>query len=298
MTSSSRALSFVCARSFQASGSTYLRAIQLAELAAQRLGRVRVRDLAEVYNDSLHDEVLVFNKSCLQPQFLGGVLERLPAVRRRALCLADPVDLQISDEVLERFDGVVAASIGQAEHLASRLRDPVFLIHHHVDVRLPAAARECDAARAAYFGELVNTWHVDSLNKLVDFFSVNTTNAIEIPWAQHLPFYNVHYCLRRTRPIDGFKPATKLFLAASLAAPVVIERANDEARRLLPPDYPYFTESTDLAEARRVLGWVAETFDKDEWRYAKTAMSMIDCYRTDRVLDSIEAMMRTLGQRA
>jgi hypothetical protein len=298
MTSSSRALSFVCARLFQASGSTYLRAIQLAELAARRLGPVRVRDLVELDDDGLRDEVLVFNKSCLQPQFLGGVLERLPSLRRRALCLADPVDLLISDEALERFDGVVAASIGQAEHLASRLRSPVFLIHHHVDIRLPAAAGECGAARAGYFGELVNTWHVGSLSNLVDFFSVDTTNAIEIPWAQHLPFYNVHYCLRRTRSIDGFKPATKLFLAASLAVPVVIERANDEARRLLSPDYPYFTESTELAEARRVLRRVTETFGKDEWRYAKTAMSAIDCYRPDRVLDSIEAMMRTLGQRA
>ena len=122
------------------------------------------------------------------------------------------------------------------------------------------------AARTAYFGELVNTWHVDTLNDFVDFFSVDTTDAAAIPWAQHLPFYNVHYCLRRTRSIDGFKPATKLFLAASLGAPAVIERANDEARRLLPADYPYFAESTELAEARRVLRRVTETFGKDEWQ--------------------------------
>jgi hypothetical protein len=289
-------LSFVCARSLQASGSTYLRAIQLAELAARRLGPVRVRDLAELDGDDLRDDVLVFNKSCLQPQFLGGVLEKLPAFRRRALCLADPVDLIVSDESLEGFDGVVAASTAQAEYLASRLRSPVFLIHHHVDIRLPTAARDIGTARAAYFGELVNTLHVDSLKDLVDFFSVDTTNAVENPWSQHLPFYNVHYCLRRSRSIDGFKPATKVFLAASLGAPVVIERANDEARRLLPPDYPYFTESADLAEARRVLRRVSETFCKDEWRFARQAMAAIDCYRPDRVLDSIEAMMRDLGQ--
>jgi hypothetical protein len=213
------------------------------------------------------------------------------------VCLADPVDLSISAEALEHFDGVVAASIGQAEHLERRRRGPVFLIHHHVDLRLNVNVRECSSARAAYFGELVNTWHVDALNDVVDFFSVDTTDAAAIPWAQHLPFYNVHYCLRRTRSIDGFKPATKLFLAASLGAPVVIERANDEARRLLPADYPYFTESTDLAEARRVLRRVSETFGKDEWQYAKTAMAAIDCCRPERVLDSIESMMRAFDRR-
>jgi hypothetical protein len=292
----SRALGFVCARAFEASGSTYLRATQLAELAARRIGRVRVRDLSEL-DDELHDEVLVFNKSCLQPRFLNDVLRRLPSIRSRAVCLADPVDLSIPVEALEKFDGVVAASIGQAEYLASRLRGSVFLVHHHVDLRLHPMARECSAARAAYFGELVNTWHVDTLNDFVDFFSVDTTDTTAIPWAQHLPFYNVHYCLRRTRSIDGFKPATKLFLAASLGAPAVIERANDEARRLLPADYPYFTESTELAEACRVLRRVTETFGKDDWRYATAAMSAIDCYRPERVLDSIESMMQALDRR-
>lgn len=297
MMPSSRILSFVYARSYRSSGSTFLRAVQLAELAAQRFGPVQARDLAELDED-LRDEVLVFNKSCLQPQFLNRLLERLPSLQRRALCLADPVDLLIPDEILARFDGVIAASIGQAEYLEPRLRNPVFLVHHHVDARLPATAKECGLVRAAYFGELVNTWHVDSLNDLVDFFSVDTTNASEIPWAQHLPFYNVHYCLRRTRSIDGFKPATKLFLAASLGAPVVIERANDEARRHLPSDYPYFTDSPDLSESRRVVRRAIETFGKDEWRHAKAAVAAIDCYRPDRVLNAIEAMMHTLGQRA
>lgn len=296
MTPGSRALGFVCARAFKASGSTYLRATQLAELAARRIRRVRVYDLSELDED-LHDAVLIFNKSCLQPRFLEEVLERLPSIRGRAVCLADPVDLSISVDALQQFDGVVAASIGQAEDLAPRLRRPVFLVHHHVDLRLPAMTRDCGAARVAYFGELVNTWHVDTLNDFVDFFAVNTTDATAIPWAQHLPFYNAHYCLRRTRHIDGFKPATKLFLAASLGAPAVIERANDEARRLLPADYPYFAESTELEEARRVLRRVTETFGKDEWQHAKAAMTAIDCYRAERVLDSIEAMMQMLDRR-
>jgi hypothetical protein len=289
-------VSFVYARAYRISGSTCLRGFQLADLAARRLPSVRMRDLSEL-DEGIRDEVMIFNKSCLQPQFLDGVLERLPALRRNAICLADPVDLLIADEILGSFDGVIAASIGQAEHLACRLCNPVFLIHHHVDLRLTPAvqAGEWSVARTAYFGELSNTWHVDSLNDLVDFFSADTANAVDIPWAQHLPFYNVHYCLRRTRPIDGFKPATKLFLAASFEAPVVIERANDEARRLLPRDYPYFAESTEAAEARRVLHRVAETFGKDEWQYARACMAAIDCYRPDGILDSIEAMMRGLG---
>jgi hypothetical protein len=290
---SNRALSFVCARSNWIHGSSYLRVFQLAELAAQRLPRVRVRELAELAGD-IRDEVLVLNKSCLQPTFLGDVMERLPVLRRHNVCLADPVDLLVADEILSHFDGVIAASLAQAEHLASRLSTPVFLVHHHVDTRLPAERREWDSARIAYFGELSNTCHAGSLNDLVDFFSVDSSNASEIPWARHLPFYNVHYCLRQRLRTDGFKPATKLFIAASFNAPVVIERHDAEARRLLPPDYPYYVDSMELAEVRAVLHRVAETFSKGEWLYAQQCLSTIDCYRRDRVVDSIEVMMRRL----
>ncbi|HSE76009.1 MAG TPA: hypothetical protein VLB05_15930 [Dongiaceae bacterium] len=284
----------MCAGRYRASGSTYLRAFQLAELAARRLGPVRVRELAEL-DDDIGDEVLIFNKSCLQQEFRAGVLERLPALRRRAVCLADPIDLPVTGEFLDRFDGVIASSLGQVEHLASRHAKPVFLIHHHVDTRLAVGAKQWDHARIAYFGELVNTWHGNRLGDIVDFFSVDTTNALYIPWAQHLPFYNVHYCLRRTRPIDGFKPASKLFLAASLGALVVIEKHNDEARRLLPRDYPYYAESTEPDEIRTLLGRVAESFGKEEWRYAGQSMAAIDCYRPERVLDQVEEMMRKVA---
>jgi hypothetical protein len=289
-----RSLSFVCAGGYRASGSTYLRAFQLAELAARRLGPVRVRELAEL-DDDIGDEVLIFNKSCLQQEFRAGVLERLPALRRRAICLADPIDLPLADEFLDRFDGVIASSLGQAEHLASRQARPVFLVHHHVDTRLTGGAKQWDRARIAYFGELVNTWHGNRLGDIVDFFPVDTTNALYIPWAQHLPFYNVHYCLRRARSIDGFKPASKLFLAASLGAPIVIERHNDEAQRLLPRDYPYYAESTEPDEIRTLLGRVAESFGKEEWRYARQSMAAIDCYRPERVLDQVEEMMRKVA---
>lgn len=289
-----RALSFVCAGSYWSSGSSYLRSFQLSELAAQRLDPVRVRELGELAGE-IGDEVLVFNKSCLQPQFLDSLRERLPALRRRNLCIADPVDLLLPDEVYRNFDGVIAASISQAEYLAARLPNPVFLIHHHVDLRLTGGAKEWSSARFAYFGELSNTCHMDEISDLVDFFSVDTMYSIEIPWAKHLPFYNVHYCLRRVREIDGFKPATKLFLAAAFNAPVVIERHNDEARRLLPPDYPYYAESAELDEVRRALYRVAATFGGDEWRYAQQCLSAIDCYRQDRVADSVETMLRKLG---
>lgn len=293
MIRSPKTLSFVCARRYWSTGSSYLRTFQLAEIAAQRLQPVRVRELAEL-DAEISDEVLVLNKSCLQQQFLGDVLERLPVLRRRNVCLADPVDLLLPDEILARFAGVIAASIVQAEHLASSFSDAVFLIHHHVDTRLPDRRKEWHGARAAYFGELANTCHAESLDDLVDFFSIDTSNSVDIPWAQHLPFYNVHYCLRRARHFDGFKPATKLFLAASLDAPAVIESANDEARRLLPRDYPYYVESSELTEVRRVLHLVAETFGKDEWAYARQCLSAIGCYRQDRVLDSIEEMMRKI----
>lgn len=294
MARAARTLSFVCTGRHRASGSTYLRAFQLAELAARRLASVRVRELGELDED-VDDEVLIFNKSCLQQEFHAGVLERLPVLRRRAICLADPIDLSVADEVLDGFDGVIASSFRQAEHLANSDARRVFLIHHHVDTRLAGGAKKWDRARIAYFGELVNTLHVDRLGDIVDFFAVDTTNALYIPWAQHLPFYNVHYCLRRSRAIDGFKPASKLFVAASFGAPVVVEKRDDEARRLLPRDYPYYAESTEPNEVRALLDRVAKSFGKDEWHYARQSVAAIECYQPDRVLDQIEEMMRRVA---
>jgi len=296
MTPPIETLSFVCNPRQRTSGSTYLRGFQLAEIAANRLASVRIREIAEL-DRGVRDEVLVFNKSCLKPPALDRVLEALPGLRRHNACLADPVDLMLAEDVFGHFDGAIAASIGQAEHLSSRLSNPVFLVHHHVDTRLPPGAREWDHARLGYFGELSNTWHVESVADRIDFFSVDTTNALDISWARHLRYYNAHYCLRRVREIDGFKPATKLFVAASLEAPAIIERRNDEVERLLPGDYPYFVDSTDLSEVRRVLDRVVATFGKDEWMHAKASLAAIDCYRQDRVLDSLERMMASMTGR-
>ena len=92
--------------------------------------------------------------------------------------------------------------------------------------------------------------------------------------------------------IDPTNPVVAL-CAAGMAA----EGTPDEARRLLPADYPYFAESTELAEACRVLRRVTETFGKDDWQYASAAMSAIDCYRPERILASIESMMQILDRR-
>jgi hypothetical protein len=289
----SETLSFVCSPEVSRSGSAYLRAFQLAELAAKRLKSVRVRKISELAQ-GVRDEILVFNKSCFRSQAVSLVLEALPAVRRHNVCLADPLDAVLAENTASHFDGLIASSLTQMEHLSARSSKPVFLIHHHVDVRLPSSTKAWDRARVAYFGELANTWHVDSLGDRVDFISIDTKGAVDISWARHLPYYNVHYCLRRARDIDGFKPATKLFVAASLGATVIVESGNEEARRLLPKDYPYFADTVDLSQVRRVIDHAIATFGKEEWVYAKAALGSIHCYRQEPILDAIEDMMQSV----
>jgi len=289
----SETLSFVCSPELSRSGSAYLRAFQLAELAATRVNSVRVRKVPEL-GPAIRDEILVFNKSCFRPEVLPLALDALPALRRRNVCLADPLDAAAAESALFRFDGVIASSLTQREYLAARSSKPVFLIHHHVDTRLPSSAKTLDCARLAYFGELSNTWHADSLGDCVDFISIDTRNAIDVSWARHLPYYNMHYCIRRTRDIDGFKPATKIFVAASLGATVVVERSNEEARRLLPKDYPYFADTVDLSQVRRVIERAIAGFGKEEWDYASAALAALDCCRQGPILDSIEDMMQSV----
>lgn len=293
MAAPSDALSFVCSPELSRSGSAYLRTFQLAELAAKRLRSVRVRKATEL-GPGIRDEVLLFNKSCFRPEVLPLVRDALPALRRRNVCLADPLDAVAAHSMVSHFDGVIASSLTQMEYLSARSSKPVFLIHHHVDVRLPSRAMTWDRARLAYFGELSNTWHAESLGDRVDFISVDTRNAVDISWARHLPYYNMHYCLRRTRDIDGFKPATKIFVAASLGATVLVERSNEEARRLLPKDYPYFTDTIELSQVRRVIERAIAGFGKEEWVYAAAALAAIACYRQGPILDSIVEMMQSV----
>jgi len=293
MAARSETLSFVCDPQLSRSGSAYLRAFQLAELAAQRLRSVRIRKVAELGQD-IRGEVLVFNKSCFTPRTSNGIVEALSALRRHNVCLADPLDALLAEDLFSHFDGVIAASLSQAEYLSACLSKPVFLIHHHVDTRLPSSTKTWEGARPGYFGELANTWHAESLGDCIDFISIDTRNAVDVSWARHLPYYNVHYCLRRARNIDGFKPATKIFVAASLDAPVIVERSSAEAQKLLPKDYPYFVNSVDVSEVRRVVGRVIATFGKEEWAYAKACVVAIHCYRPGPILDSIESMMQSL----
>lgn len=283
-------ISFVCNPHFSLAGSAYLRGFQLAQLVARRFSSVRVQRLAELGPET-RDEVLIFNKSCLRGVAAERVLEVLPVLRRRNACIADPLDAALPDSLLSQFDGVMAASIGQADALSARSALPVFLVHHHVDFRLPSPVAELGRARAGYFGELVNTRHVEALADRVDFIAVDTANALDVSWMRHLPYYNLHYCVRQSRAIDGFKPATKIFVAAAMGTLAIVERGDAEAARLLPADYPFFIESSELAEVRKVVERALGSFGGDDWRYAQDAMAAIHCYRVEPILDALEHMV-------
>lgn len=285
-----RRITFVCNPHFSLAGSAYLRGFQLAQLAARRFSSVRVQRLGELDLEAC-DEVVIFNKSCLNGSAADHVLGALPALRRRNVCIADPLDAGLPDALLSQFDGAMAASFGHFEALSARLSLPVFLIHHHVDCRLPSPMAVLGRARAAYFGELVNTRHAETLAERVDFVAVDTSNALDVSWMRHLPYYNLHYCLRRSRAIDGFKPATKVFVAAAMGALAIVERSNAEASRLLPADYPFYVESSDLAHVREVVDRALGSFGGDDWRHAQEAMAGIHCYREEPILDALVHMV-------
>src|SRR5688572_181789 len=97
-------ISFVCNPQFSLAGSAYLRGFQLAQLAARRFSSVRVLRFGELGSES-RDEVLIFNKSCLRDSTAEHVLEALPALRRRNVCIADPLDAALPDSLLSQFDG-------------------------------------------------------------------------------------------------------------------------------------------------------------------------------------------------
>lgn len=264
-----RKIVFVVPAGKRMSGSTMLRSWQLRQLAEPLLEAQGIESLVSV-GIGFRDAVLVLSK--------GALLASKPALilrlkgRGNVVC-ADPVDGIVSDAVLAACDLLIAASMTQLADLSRRFpRHRIAYVGHHVDVRIGCISPPQDRFRLGYFGEFANTKFKEALADVVSFVRVDTSTATEVAWIDRLADFNAHYAIRAPRSFDGFKPFTKGFVAAHCGCPILVGADDEEARRLLPPDYPYFAATSSADRVREVVGRMSNGFGGPEWRRALAAM--------------------------
>ena len=272
-----RPIVFTFATQYAGSGTSVMRGAQLSNLLASSGFTDRPVDFQPFSTRFKHSD-LFLTKGVLKavtPEDLAR------SARRGNRLFVDPVDEDLSDEMAEQADVVVAAS--RTAEDAYRARWPsarVALLNHHVDPRVDAVVHqtkrgEIGEARAAYFGELENTIHTPSIAKIVDFVSIDTSRQDE-RWLSRLATYNLHYAIRRTRALDRYKPFLKGFTAAACGANIVIQSTETEAARWLPADYPYWHHGN--VEEENILATLQKARDGyggPDWRSAREAMNEI-----------------------
>lgn len=250
-------------------GSTLLRSGQLWQLVEPLLKAEGIQSFAGS-GDEFRDAVLVLNKNIL----LTLKPESIEQLKKRGnIVCADPLDGKYPEDVLASCDVLIAASkIQFAEYSRRFPTHRVSYVGHHVDLRIREIATPNDRFRIGYFGERLNTRFEDDLGDRVSFVRVETSKANETPWIDELSNYNAHYAIRATRPIDGFKPFTKGFVAAHCNCPILIETQDEEARQFLPADYPFYTDASSANQVRETIERMEQSFGGAEWRRALDSM--------------------------
>lgn len=234
------------------SGSIYLRQTQLADVFSKVIETKTINDLGAVQGNAL----VVGSK---------GTFECLSAARQSRLgagsvFLYDPVDELINPRCFSgRIDGVIASSYRQYHALLRAANCPIYSILHHVDFRIPRQSQTSDVARVGYFGALGNVFMTQKISGRIDL--IEATQPTDKAWFSNLNQYAFHYCVRRKREKShSYKPSTKIYLAACVGAAVITTRDESDAEFILPPDYPFLSESRSERTVLEVLEYARVSF--------------------------------------
>jgi hypothetical protein len=263
-------------------GTTILRCLQLHEIvkSAPELGKRRA-----ILTDSIdqRDSILFLTKNTI----LGISREQFRRLRsQNNIILADYVDGEIDETMLDMFDVLVASSYTQY-HLYRHLfpKQQVEYLTHCVDTRLEAFEKpKVDTLRIVYNGQIENTVFDDEMLKHVDFkFYKPTVDQVgwsNDAWIEHLAGYSCHYCVRRRGYLAGksrlvTKPLTKVFTAAHCHANAIIQRYEDDVIEYMGYDYPYLLLGTGKSEIMEMLRFIRESYMQREWLFGLEIMDDI-----------------------
>jgi hypothetical protein len=251
------------------SGTSFMRSYQLWQLAKPLFDGAGMRS-ATTSSLRHRNSLLILNKYML----LKCTLEQLDRLRKAGnVLMGDPIDGKIDENVLSACDALLASSLTQLDWLRRTYpQKRVAYIGHHVDPRIGNIVPPADRLRLAYFGEILNAAFVAPLRHEITFIHVDTGNAGNTAWMNRLHDFSAHYALRAHRDFDGFKPFIKGFVAAHCRCPIVVDKADSEARRFLGDDYPYMVKTPTIDGAMEVVDRMRAGYGGPEWQRALACM--------------------------
>lgn len=275
-------ITFVYSTRLPNSTTTLLRGKQLSELIAARWG-----DLYDVtYTsdmDSVRDQVVLATKEAL---WLGRTAD-LAALRARNLAMIGSwEDANPMPEKTPLLDAMMTLSIrAMLDMNRSWPNIPSFHVTHNVNTAVPVLEPPTDRLRTGYFGDLPNTVRPDVLANDVDLVNADSiglrAKGISTDWLEALPHYNCHWIVRNRRPLDGWKPFLKGFVAARCGAAVIVTRDDQNAAHYLGDDYPFYAESVAPADLEAAWVRTAAAFGGPEWRFALDIMRQVKARSSD-----------------
>jgi len=268
-----RGIAVVIGRGHARAGSTRLRGEQLAQLCAEAAAGSGHAVSLRYHDETLRNMLAIIHKTVLLPPY-RDTLTRLHQDGCRLL--VDFLDTMVRPVLARHADAFIACSRPQAEHLRQDYPDrPVVELPHHADLDVAYAAAPFDTWRCGYFGDPRNAAQLDALVTagLVTAWATPVRN--ENGWREALADCNLHYAVRRGGlPEERFKPFTKGMLAARVGAVAVISAEDEEALRLLGPDYP-FVMPAGIGPRKMVaqMQRLKESFGDARWALARSRMA-------------------------
>jgi hypothetical protein len=287
-------VAFLYAERYAASASTFLRGAQLAEMVAARYPeRYAVTWTSDA--GALRDRVVVVTKWALK-ELSAAEIAALAA--RNVAVIGSWDDMLPDPEKVAATDATMALSHRQTLDMRRLYPDrPAYFVTHHVNPQVPPIEPPADRLRTGYFGHLPNTVRPPSLAGMVELVDI-PTSVVDTAWLAALPRFNAHWILRRRKPIDGWKPFLKGFLAARCGAVPVVARDEEDALFYLGDDYPFFVRGLSEAELETDMAEMAAAFGGPEWRHARAIMDQVAARSTDDlVCAEFHAMIEDIAVR-
>jgi len=274
-------------------GSTLLRAIQLEAILRDELHQHGLQSTVGIGPDDVTRAKVVVAKSFITDYGLAGLRTLAGAANEIIL---DPLDWPLELNVLDMADHILASSSHQYAFLQQRMRPGarIHFIPHHVDLRMPAIACQCDYFRIGYFGNRKNI-HLPGRSfpgfprkPPADVIAASKPN--NTTWIDLLPDYNCHYLFRDPHSLRAFqfKPFVKGYIAAHCGAVVIASEADTEVLCQLGPDYPFLYGVRTARDIRRAVADTARAFNTPRWA---SALARMENLKKTYSLENIRAGM-------
>ena len=108
--------------------------------------------------------------------------------------------------------------------------------------------------------------------------------------------FDLHYAVRRTCGIDGFKPFLKGFVAARCQADIIIQQDSGDALYYLGPDYPFLLRKDPTEDdILEMIDHACANFDGPIWKEGLDIMREVESRSSGtHVGQEIASMLRQL----